>query len=113
MSERDFAVGTVGIPSVGHVSKKPCYLVTLTDSTSKSKSLVNFIAIIQPDLQLGFIAVKGFFCDKSEDDIVAQFTDIVASTPKDQILDLQLPTHRVHCIRSLVFNANKPSTLTK
>jgi len=110
MSERDFAIGTVGLPQVGKVNNKPRYLVSL-ESSGKSKTIIHFIAFDKPDPQLGFIAVKGIFCDKSEDEIVSSFAEIVEQTPKEYILDLLLPTHRIVCIRSLVFNANKPSTL--
>ena len=112
MSDKDFSVGTVGIPSVGQLSKKPCYLVQLTNSTDK-KSLEHFLSIDKPESLNGFIQVKGLFTSLSEDDLVKKFSELVASTPKEEILDLMLPIHRVHKIRSLVFNANKPSSLIK
>jgi hypothetical protein len=112
MSEKDFAVSTVGLPQVGKVSNKPRYFIQMNPgSTTPKKSLINFIALDKPGFEIGFISVKGFYCDKSEDEIVASFTDLVNTTPKDQIQDLLLPDHRIHVIRSLVFNAHKPSTL--
>ena len=113
MSEKDFLVGSVGIPSVGHVSKKPCYLITLVDPSGKGTIVSRFISFDKPDLQNGFIQVKGIFSDLGDDKIVKGFGEIVASAPKESILDMLLPWHRVHSIRSLVFNANKPSTLGK
>ena len=113
MSEKDFAVGIVAMPQVGQIMSKPRYLVSLLDMSSKTKSITNFIALDKPDLQQGFIAVKGIYSDKNEDDIVKQFVDILSHTSKESILDLMFPNHRVHCIRSLIFNANKPSTLMK
>lgn len=113
MPEKDFAVGSVGIPSVGHVSKKPCYLITLVDPAGKGTVVSRFISLDKPDLQNGFIQVKGIFSDVSEDNIVKTFTDIVAAAPKESILDMLFPWHRVHSIRSLVFNANKPATVIK
>ena len=113
MSDRDFAVGTVGLPQVGKVSNKPRYLIQMNalNTTKNTKALINFIALDKPGFEAGFISVKGFHCDKSEDDIVASFTDIINDTPKEQIQDLLIPDHRVHVIRSLIFNAHKPSTL--
>jgi len=112
MSERDFAIGTVGLPQVGKVSNKPRYLVQLTPGTFvKTKPLMHFIALDKPGFEAGFISVKGFYCDNSEDEIVASFAELVNDTPKEMIQDLLIPDHRAHCIRSLVFNANKPSTL--
>lgn len=113
MPEKDFAVGSVGIPSVGHISKKPSYLVLLEETVGKTKGLKHFIAIDRPDPVNGFISVKGIYSDLSEDEISKSFAEILASTPKEQILDMMFPWHRVYSIRSLVFNANKPSTLVK
>jgi hypothetical protein len=115
MSEKDYAISSVGLPQVGKVANKPRYLIQMNalNTTKNTKTLVNFIAMDRPDLQMGFIAVKGVYSDETEEDISAQFNDIIAATPKESILDLLLPTHRVHSIRSLVFNANKPSTLIK
>jgi hypothetical protein len=113
MSEKDFGVSVTGIPQVGQVSKKPRYLVLLEDNSGKTKSLKSFISVDKPDLLDGFIAVKGFFSDLSEDVISKTFVDIVESTPKESILDMMFPWHKIHSIRSLVFNANKPSTLVK
>jgi hypothetical protein len=110
MSDRDFAVGTVGLPQVGKISNKPRYLVSL-ETPGKTKAVVHFIAFDKPDLQVGFIAVKGIYSTKSEEEIASSFAEIIEQTPKELILDLLLPTHRVVCIRSLVFNAHKPSTL--
>jgi len=113
MSEKDFAIGAVGLPVVGNISKKPCYLVSLVDSTGKSKNLIQFLAIDKPDLLNGFIQVKGVYTSLAEDELVKGFNDLLSSTPKESILDLLLPCNRVYSIRSLVFNANKPSSLNK
>jgi hypothetical protein len=114
MSEKDYAIGAVGLPQVGKVSNKPRYLIQLTPQTfGKSVPLMNFIALDKPGFEAGFISVKGFYCDKNEEEVVASFTDLINEAPKEMIQDLLIPNHRVHCIRSLVFNANKPSTLIK
>jgi hypothetical protein len=107
MPEKDFAVGTVSIPTVGAVSRKPCYLVVLSASGKKTE---NFVSLDKPDLLNGFIQTKGFFTDLSEDDLVTRFAEVVASTPKETFLDMMFPWHRVQSIRSLVFNAVKPTT---
>lgn len=113
-SEKDFAVGAVGVPTVGHLNKKPCYLVTLEETNSKGKiGLRYFISLDKPDLLTGFIGMKGLYCDESEDNISKNFGDIVANTPKESIVDIMFPWHKVQSIRSLVFNATKPSTLVK
>ena len=113
MSGKDFGVSVTGIPQVGQVSKKPRYLVSLTDNTAKSKSVTYFIALDKPDLLNGFIQMKGVYSDLSEDVISSSFIDIIEGTAKESIMDIMFPWHRVHSIKSLVFNANKPSTLVR
>ena len=110
MSEKDFAVGAVGVPSVGALRQKPCYLVVLSTSAKKTE---NFIALDKPDLLNGFIQVKGFYTDLSEEEAVKGFVEVVSSTPKDQYLDIMFPWHRVQSIRSLVFNAVKPTSIAR
>lgn len=112
MSERDFAIGSVGIPSVGSAPKKPPYLVSL-EPNAGSKKAVLFIALDKPDLLNGFIQVKGIYVDVTEDKVTKNFAEILAETPKEEILDIMFPWHRVVSIRNLVFNANKPATLAR
>lgn len=112
MSERDFAIGSVGIPSVGATPKKPPYLVTL-EPVAGSKKVSLFIALDKPDLLNGFIQVKGIYADATEDKITKNFVEILAETPKEEILDIMFPWHRVVSIRNLVFNANKPTSLAR
>lgn len=113
MSEKDFGVSVTGIPQVGQASKKPCYLIVLEDTVGKAKVATCFIAMDKPDLLTNFIQVKGIFSDATEDTITKKFNDILAGTPRESIVDMMFPTHRVFSIKSLVFNANKPSTLVK
>jgi hypothetical protein len=113
MSDKDFGVSVTAVPQVGHVSKKPCYLVSLDGLNAKTKSVIYFIAMDKPDLLTNFIQVKGVYSDLSEDEITKKFNDILASTSKESFIDIMFPSHRVNSIKSLVFNANKPSTLIK
>ena len=72
-----------------------------------------FITIDKPDSQNGFITAKGFFTECTEDEIIKTFLELLTSTPKELILDMWFPWHRVVSIRSLIFNANKAATLIK
>jgi hypothetical protein len=124
MSDKDLAVGAVGsgqlgVPSgaiyagglnVGNSSvKKPHYLVTL-EVIVKNK-VVNklFIAVDRPDITNGFVQVRGIYSDLSEDEIVANYANIVAAVPKEQQLEVMFPAQKISSIRSLVFNALKPT----
>lgn len=110
MPEKDFAVGAVGLPTMGAVHKKPCYLVVLSTSSKKTE---NFVSLDKPESLNGFIQTKGFYSDLSEEDLVKGFAEVVASTPKENVLEMMFPWHRVQSIRSLVFNAVKPTSINR
>jgi hypothetical protein len=109
----DFAVGTVGAPQVGKLNTKPRYLVSLTGFTKNTTKLTYFLALDKPDRHPDFIDVKGFYVEGTDDEIISSLAELVANTPKEAIEELMIPTHRVFCIKSLIFNANKSSTLFK
>jgi hypothetical protein len=91
--------------------KKPPFLITLDDGvTGKVRNFQRFISLDKPQSENGFVQVKGIFCDKSEDEIIKSFSEILTSCPKELILEMMLPLHRIHSIRSLVFNAVKSIT---
>lgn len=105
-SDKDYVVSSVGVPMViGAINKKPLYLVTLTSEAKKPQE--KFISIDRPDSQNGFIFAKGFFSDLDSEEIIKTFSDLLTKTPKELILDMWFPWHRVCSVRSLVFNANK------
>lgn len=112
MAEKDFAISVTAAPNMGTISRKPSYLVTLEDaSTGKGTKHRRFITLDKPDFHDSFIQVKGIYSDLSENDIVSDFVEILSSTKKEEFLDMMFPVQKVCSIRSLVFNANKPSTL--
>lgn len=117
MSEKDYVVGITSAPSVGVMPKKPCYLVTLDATagtgTGKLNKQLKFIAMDKPDLLGNFIQVKGIFCDLSEDEILSKFIEVLTSAPKETIVDIMFPVHKICSIRNLVFNAHKPATLIR
>jgi hypothetical protein len=91
--------------------KKPAYLVTLDDGVSgKTRNFQRFISLDKPRAENGIIEVKGFFCEKEEDEIIKTFNDILTSTSKELHLEMIFPLQRVHSIRNLVFNAVKNVT---
>ena len=114
MSDKDFTVrAIVSVPTIGALNKKPIYLITLEDSSGKKNSFQRFIALDKPDSQTGFLMVKGIFSELAEEEITKNFSDILTAAPKELILDVWFPWHRVVSVRSLVFNANKPATINK
>jgi hypothetical protein len=91
--------------------KKPPYLIALDNGvTGKVHNFQRFISLDKPESVNGFIQVKGIYSDLEEDEIIKNFTDILTSCPKESILEMMFPLHRIYSIRSLVFNAVKSIT---
>jgi len=91
--------------------KKPPYLITLDDGmTGKTRNFQRFISLDKPESLNGFIQVKGIFTEIEEAEIIKGFTDILISCPKESILEMMFPLHRIYHVRSLVFNAVKTIT---
>jgi hypothetical protein len=103
----DIAVGTFSgpLPTGAPVARKPSYLITLEDTSGKTKTLKRFITIDKPELLSGFIQVKGLFSEEPEEDISKKFTDILTNAPKDLFLEMMFPWHKICSVRSLVFKA--------
>src|SRR5574338_679820 len=99
----DIAVGTFSgpLPTGAPVAKKPAYLITLEDTTGKTKSLKRFITLDKPELLNGFVQVKGLFSEESEDEISKKFNEILTSAPKDLFLEVLFPWHKICSVRSL------------
>ena len=95
------------IPSGAPVKRNPIYLIILERQNGKTQVLEKFISLDKPQSENGFIQVKGIFCEKTEDEIIKSFNDILTSSPKELILEMMFPHHRIVSIRSLVFNAVK------
>ena len=97
----DIAISTTaGFTNVSS-PKKPSYLITIEGSKSK---LQRFVTLDKPELLQGFVQVKGFFSDLSEEEIIKNFADLLTSTSRDLILELMIPWHKISApMRSLVF----------
>jgi hypothetical protein len=100
--------------AVAPTLKKPPFLITLEDGMKgKERVFQRFISLDKPQSENGFVQVKGIFCDKEQEEIIKNFTDILTGTPKELYLEMMFPLHRIFDIRSLVFNAVKtPTTIT-
>jgi len=101
----DIAITPAGIPNVSSVSNKPSYLVTLDDSTGKARVTRRFITLDKPEQGNGFISAKGFFCEASEEEIILSFSRLLTSIPKESIIDIMIPWHKVCYVRSLIYKA--------
>ena len=105
---QDLVIGvTTKVPTGGQLSTKPSYLIYIDDpdGTGKNRKIKRFITLDRPELLNGFIQVKGFFSELSDDEIINSYQQVLTTTRKELILEVMFPWHKVHSIRSLVFKA--------
>ncbi len=107
----DLGVNALTQTSSAPTLKKPPFLITLDDGMNgKTRNFQRFISLDKPESINGFVQVKGIFTDSTEEEIIKGFSDILTSTPKESILEMMFPLHRIYSIRSLIFNAVKNVT---
>ena len=104
MSDKDLAIGVTSLPPVGTLRQKPSYLITL-EANSKATPTKRFITTDKPEIQNGFVQVKGVYSEENEDSIAEKYVDILTSSPKELVLEMMFPIYRILNIRSLVFRA--------
>ena|SRR5271163_2418890 len=113
----DIAISSIGVPTNAPTRPRPFYLITLEDvvhTVKGAKSVESFfISQDRPSLEQGFVGAKGIYSKLSEEAIVKRFLDIMAQAPKDSVLEMMFPTHRVKHIRNLIFNAVKPTMVAR
>lgn len=113
----DIAISSIGVPTALPTRSRPYYLITLVDVVHTVKGVKSvetfFISQDRPSLELGFVSAKGIYSAIGEEAIIKGFSDIMAQAPKDSVLEMMFPTHRVKHIRSLIFNAVKPTMVAR
>jgi len=102
----DIAIGTnMTLPTGAPISKKPPYLILW--EAPGVKVPMRFISLDKPQNENGFVQVKGFHCDKTEVQIIKSFSEILTDLPKELIVEMMFPIHRIVHIQNLIFNAVK------
>lgn len=101
----DITINPIASLGSQSISKKPSYLIFLNEEKSSKKlgESLKFITFDKPELLTGFVQVKGFFSNLSEDEISKNFIELLTSTAKDLILEVMFPCHKISYMRSLVF----------
>ena len=99
----DITIQVTGLPNAMIMAKKPSYMIILEEHSSKNKNIKKFITLDKPDLLQGFIQTKGFFSEINEEEIIKNFSEILTSVPKELILEVLIPWHKISYIRSLTF----------
>jgi hypothetical protein len=104
---QDLVIGvTTRVPTGSQISAKPSYLIYIEeDGTGKNKKIKRFITLDRPELLNGFVQVKGFFSELSDDEIINNYPQVLTTAKKELILEVMFPWHKIHSIRSLVFKA--------
>lgn len=104
MSE-DVVVGITNLIPPTSFAKKPPHLIILGDITGKRPVL--FISLDKPDFINGMTTVKGIFTDEKTEDVLKDYSKIIAGTLQKLLVEVMIPQHRVQLIQNLVFNAVK------
>jgi hypothetical protein len=95
----------VGITNLIHptssFAKKPPHLIVLDGG--KKPSL--FISLDKPDFINGMTTVKGIFTDEKTEDVLKDYSKILAGTLQKLLVEVMIPQHRVQLIQNLVYAA--------
>ena len=86
------------VPTMGQLNPKPAHLVILTEKVGVAKNSHNrcFISLDLPSMQgVSFIQAKGFFSEKTQEEIATQFREMVASVDKDTLEEVYIPWSQI------------------
>jgi hypothetical protein len=89
------------------LKRVPYNLITLERKQGQKQVIEHFISFDKPLSENGFIQAKGIYCDQLEEEIIKNYGDIIATTPKENVVEMMFPYHRIVSVRSLIFNAVK------
>lgn len=101
----DIVIGTTSIPYINNVKSKPAYLIVISEPYGKTKIIKKFITLDKPEFLNGFVQAKGVFSELEDDEIFNNYSSLLTNAPKDLILEMMIPWHKIDFIRSLVFKA--------
>lgn len=105
----DIGIQQAGLTSFAPAQQlKPSYLLSMEDTSGKTKKVTRFICMDKPEFLNGFVHTKGFYTDVEEEAIVTGYVTIISGVDKEKIVEVFLPSHRIINIRSLVYRAVKP-----
>ena len=112
MADSDYAVQNVTFNSYTAAQpSKPSYLMSIEDTSTKTKKVTHFICVDKPEFLNGFVQAKGFYSADTEEDIVANYAGLILNVEKEKILEIFHPSTRIINIRSLVYRASKPQSI--
>jgi len=95
---------TVSLPNAGGLSKKPPYLIELSESKKKPY----FLSLDRPEFQGNFVQVKGVYIDSSKlEELERDAITFASQIAKENICDMIFPIHRILSIKNVAYKAAK------
>jgi hypothetical protein len=111
MNNTDIGVGVTGLPRGNHnpSNLKPAHLVYVVDNYDKRDNLkIRYLLTLdKPTMEVPYLLAKGYFIEKTEEEIHASFNEILATEKKESMIEIYLPWHRVFQVKSLIFKSSQ------
>ena len=101
----DISVNPVALINKPTQSNKPCYLLTYEDGAVAKNKVKRIITIDKPETNASYIHLKGVMTDLPEEEVISSYQEVLTSAPRELIIEVMVPWHRVFSLRSLVFKA--------
>lgn len=101
----DIAISPAGLLNRPVQSNKPSYLLTYEDGSGAKNKLKRIITLDKPETNAAYVHLKGVMTDLSEEEIISSYQEVLTSSPKESIIEVMVPWHRIYSVRSLVFKA--------
>jgi hypothetical protein len=101
----DIAVNPVALINRPVQSNKPCYLLTYEDGAVAKNKIKRIITIDKPETNSSYVHLKGVMTELTEEEVISSYQEVLTTAPKELIIELMVPWHRVFSLRSLVFKA--------
>jgi hypothetical protein len=105
MNNTDIGVGVTGLPRGNHnpSNLKPAHLVYVIHN----KKIRYLLTLDKPTMEVPYLLAKGYFIEKTEEEIHASFNEILATEKKESMIEIYLPWHRVFQVKSLIFKSSQ------
>jgi len=97
----EIIVNQVNLTNQSNKAFKAPYLLVV----QIKKGFKNFISLEKPEFFHQHISTKGFFVDKTEEEIIAGYADILNSVSSTVYTEMSFPLTKVEYVKNLVYKA--------
>jgi hypothetical protein len=101
----DISINPVALINKPVQFNKPSYLLTYEDGAVAKNKVKRIVTIDKPETNSSYVHLKGVMTELSEEEIISSYQEVLTSAPKELIIEVMVPWHRVFSLRSLVFKA--------